>query len=492
MPDSYRPQYHFSPPAHWMNDPNGLVYYGGEYHLFYQYHPGSAVWGPMHWGHAVSTDLVHWRHLPIALYPDENGDIFSGSALVDWHNTAEFGTAVLVAIFTHHRAGLQAQSLAYSLDNGRSWSKYSRNPVLLPPPPIHDFRDPKLFWYGDEATGHWVMCLAAGDAILFYTSANLRQWQPAGHFGPGYGATGGVWETPDLFPLPVDDGPETRWVLVTGIGDGGPAGGSAAQYFIGQFDGRSFTTENPPETVLWADFGPDYYAPQSWSNAPHGRRLMIAWMSNWQYATVTPTTTWRGAFSLPRELSLTHTAQGVRLRQRPLPELTRLRTQSHHWQNETILPHTNLLAEIQGDQLEIQAEFAIAHPNGRVGFQVRRSAHEQTTIGYDIQTQKLYIDRTHSGQTNFHPQFAGLYQADMPPQNGLIRLHIFVDRSSVELFGNDGLVTLSATIFPAPQSQGLSLFTTTDPIHLPTLDIYPLHPATFTPSHTETPPQPNP
>ena len=257
-----------------MNDPNGLVYYQGEYHLFYQYHPGSSVFGLMHWGHAVSRDLVNWQHLPIALYPDDVGAIFSGSAVIDWNDTAGFGKEAMVAVFTHDKAGRQMQSLAYSTDRGQTWTKYGANPVIEPPKNIKNFRDPKVFWYDEGGgAGHWVMAVAAGDIILFYTSPDLKNWTPSGGFGLGFGSTAGVWETPDLFKLPVDGGPESRWVLTVGLGGGAPAGGTGVQYFIGDFDGKTFTSENPKSTVLWADYGADFYAAQGWNDAPNGRHL---------------------------------------------------------------------------------------------------------------------------------------------------------------------------------------------------------------------------
>ena len=256
MNDLQRPGYHFTPPANWLNDPNGLVYLDGEYHLFYQCHLGDIGWGPMHWGHAVSRDLLNWQHLPVALAPDGNGMIFSGSAVVNTENSAGFGREALVAVFTHHSAQQESQSLAFSLDRGRSWVKYKGNPLLNPPPGTPDFRDPKVFWYGEPGAGQCVMILAVGRQVLFYTSPNLIDWSPSGSFGNGYGSTSGVWETPDLFELPVDGGPDLRWVLTVGVGDGGPAGGSATQYFIGQFDGHVFLSDNPTETVLWMAANP--------------------------------------------------------------------------------------------------------------------------------------------------------------------------------------------------------------------------------------------
>ncbi|MEZ4595112.1 MAG: glycoside hydrolase family 32 protein, partial [Chloroflexota bacterium] len=333
--EPFRPAYHFTPPTAWLNDPNGMVYYDGEYHLFYQYHPDSTVWGPMHWGHAVSTDLVNWQHLPIALAPDELGYIFSGSAVIDWHNTAGFGPEAMIAIYTYHDANAnQSQAIAYSLDKGRTWTKYAGNPVIPTPTNIRDFRDPKVLWYEDEdGNGRWVMALAVGRSILFYSSPNLIDWVATGSFGFGHGATDGVWETPDLFELPVAGTAESRWVLTVGIGDHAPASGSGMQYFIGQFDGQTFTNENPKETVLWADYGADFYAAQSWSDAPNGRRLWLAWLNNWQYANQIPTTTWRGAMTLPRELRLVQTEAGIRLGQTAVPELTHLRQGEQSWQN---------------------------------------------------------------------------------------------------------------------------------------------------------------
>lgn len=481
--EPFRPQYHFTPPQMWMNDPNGLVFYKGEYHLFYQYHPDDTVWGPMHWGHAVSTDLVNWTHLPIALYPDEIGTIFSGSAVIDWHNTAGFGEEALVAIFTHNDDGRQSQSLAYSIDKGRTWTKYSGNPVIEPPHNIRNFRDPKVFWY-EQTTGdgHWVMSIAAGNIILFYTSPDLKVWEPSGGFGLTYGATCGVWETPDLFELPVDGGPETRWVLTVGIGACAPAGGSGVQYFVGDFDGQTFTSEEAEDIVLWADFGADFYAPQSWSDAPDGRRIWLGWMNNWVYAQTIPTSTWRGATTIPRELSLSQTPAGIRLRQQPVTELQQLRAQSWSWQDETITAADHeLLNEVTGETLELIAEFQydIAAAD-RFGFRLRVGEDEFTTIGYAIKSQTLYVDRTTSGQTVFNESFARIHTAALEPSStDTIRLHLFIDRSSIELFGNDGLVTFTEQIFPAEASTTVELFAEGGSVTLNLLEIYKLEAAEF-------------
>jgi fructan beta-fructosidase len=472
--EKYRPQFHFTPPVNWMNDPNGLVYYKGEYHLFYQFHPDSTVWGPMHWGHAVSRDLVNWEHLPIALSPDEKGYIFSGSAVIDWRNTAGFGSETLVAIFTYHKDRVESQSLACSTDRGRTWTKYADNPII-PNPGLSDFRDPKVFWHTD----HWVMALAAGNAVLFYTSSDLKHWESSGSFGDGYGCTDGVWETPDLFEMPVNGGPVTRWILTVGVSNGAPAGGSGTQYFVGTFDGKTFTSEGPEDAILWADFGADYYAAQSWSDEPTGRRIMLGWQNNWRYSGVIPASTWRGSFSLPRQLSLTQTAQGIRLVQQPIPEIQSLRGRHQHWNNETILPGKNLLAKVKGEALEIIAEFQAYSTVERFGFHVRAGADEFTMIGFNPRQKILLVDRSHAGKSDFSNDFAGTQVANLDPPNGIVHLHIFIDRASVEVFSDDGQVVFSDIIFPSEKSQGVELFTEGGAVTLKKLDIYYLKPARF-------------
>src|SRR5687767_9219061 len=305
--EPHRPQIHFSPAEKWMNDPNGMVYYDNTYHLFYQYHPFSTKWGPMHWGHATSKDLAHWQHQPIALYPDSLGTIFSGSAVADVNNTSGFGKdgkVPLVAIFTHHdekgekagRNNFQQQSIAYSLDYGKTWTKYEGNPVVTNPG-IRDFRDPKVFWY--EEGRKWIMTLATLDHITFYSSPDLKTWKKESVFGKEVGAHGGVWECPDLFPITHNG--QKVWILVVNLNPGGPNGGSASQYFTGQFNGTDFT---PYQTdTRWLDYGPDEYAGVTWSNTGE-RKIFLGWMSNWQYADRVPTEKWRSAMTIPRDLGL--------------------------------------------------------------------------------------------------------------------------------------------------------------------------------------------
>ncbi len=461
-----RPAFHFTPPANWLNDPNGLVFLDGEYHLFYQHHPHSTDWGPMHWGHAISRDLLHWEHLPIAIFPDEAGMIFSGSAVVDWQNTAGFGAKALIAIYTcHHEPGHhETQSLAYSFNQGRTWAKYSGNPVI-PNHGLRDFRDPKVFWHVD----HWVMCLSTGSSILFYASPNLKDWARMGSFGAGYGSHDGVWETPDLFQLPVTGSRHTRWVLTVGVGDGGPAGGSATQYFIGHFDGATFISENPPETVLWMDYGPDFYAPQSWNDEPRQRRILTAWMSNWQYARTTPLDGWRGAFTLPREAGLLQTPNGIRLMQKPLEALETLRKSLFYAENLLLRPGENPLSGISGDCLEIATEIVLPAPV--FGFRLRVGADEETVITCSAAAQTIRLDRSRSGQVNFHQAFAAIHTAPLPLGETLT-LSIFIDRSSIEIFAQNGRLVITESIFPSETSLGLEIFTEGDATQVKSLKIY--------------------
>ena len=325
----YRPKVHFSPEAHWVNDPNGMVYNKGVYHLFYQHHPYSSVWGPMHWGHATSRDLINWKHEPIAIYPDSLGTIFSGSAVVDKNNTSGLGKngqVPLVAIFTQHsmegekagRNDYQNQSIAYSNDDGKTWIKYEGNPVLKNPG-ITDFRDPKVMWY--EPQKKWIMTLATKDCITFYSSKNLKSWVKESEFGATIGAHGGVWECPDLFTL--DNNGKKVWALIVSINPGGPNKGSATQYFIGDFDGNKFVPQTTD--VKWIDYGPDNYAGITWSNTG-SRKIFLGWMSKWMYANAVPTETWKNAMTIPRELKLKQVGNNLLIASEPVAELTKIQT----------------------------------------------------------------------------------------------------------------------------------------------------------------------
>ena len=455
----HRPQFHFSPPAHWMNDPNGMVYHKGEYHLFYQHNPDSSVWGPMHWGHAVSKDLVHWENLPIGLYPDSLGTIFSGSAVLDEQNTSGLGTKdnpPLVAIFTYHfaegekagRNDYQSQGLAYSLDNGRTWKKYAKNPVL-PSPGIKDFRDPKVSWH--EPSKQWVMALAVVDHIEFYGSPNLTAWKKLSQFGgKGVGAHGGVWECPDLFPLTVNG--QQKWVLFVSINPGGPQGGSATQYFVGHFDGKEFKNDNKPDTILWVDQGADNYAGVTWANIPpdDGRRLFIGWMSNWQYANVVPTEAWRSALTLTRELNLVHTPAGLRLASTPVKELQKLRARTEVIKAQEIAGTLNLSEayKLKDPLLELQLNLVVSQGQDLV-LRFSNEKGEHLDVGYSARNAQLFIDRSKAGKADFKPAFAARHGAEIDLEKGQLQLHVFLDVASVEVFANGGKLVMTDVFFPS-------------------------------------------
>jgi fructan beta-fructosidase len=465
--EDYRSQFHFSPAKNWMNDPNGPIYYQGEYHLFYQYNPFGAEWGHMSWGHAVSRDLVHWQPLPLALSEENGVTIFSGSTVVDWHNTSGFCRATgrevpscLVAIYTGHSDKLQTQNLAYSNDRGRTWTKYEQNPVI----DLHlsSFRDPKLFWH--EGTHKWVMVtvLASQHKVRFFGSADLKHWNALSEFGPA-GAIGGAWECPDLFPLPVDsDASQTRWVLSINLNPGGIAGGSGNQYFIGSFDGATFSSEVPAGQVLWVDYGADFYASTSFSDIPKsdGRRIWLGWLSNWKYGARVPTDPWRGAQSVPRELKLKRFTDGIRLLQEPVAELRMLRKQHTRVGNRSVDAANNLLRSkrVHGETLEIVTEISSGDAS-EFGLVVRKGDGEETVIGVDTKKRTLFVDRFRSGNVGFDEHFPSRDGGPITFAAGKrVKLHIFVDRSSVEVFGNDGETVISEAIFPKRSSDEIELY----------------------------------
>lgn len=446
--ESYRPQYHFTPPTQWMNDPNGMVYFDGEYHLFYQHYPDSNVWGPMHWGHAVSTDMVHWEHLPIALYPDSLGYIFSGSAVVDWQNTTGFGAndnPALVAIYTYHdpvgaregRIDFQTQGIAYSLDNGRTWTKYAGNPVL-PNPGIIDYRDPKVFWYDKDQS--WRMILAVKDRVHIYASPDLIHWEMQSEFGAETGAHGGVWECPDLFELTTDDG-DSKWVMLLSINPGGPQGGSATQYFIGDFDGVTFTPVD--DQIRWIDYGADNYAGVTWSDIPadDGRRLFIGWMSNWQYANVVPTYTWRSAMTIPRELILQKQEAGYLLQSKPVQELQALEVGQQAVGSDLKL--TRATQKITIDKVAQGTKVRIKNAQG-----------EMLVIA--IADGQLIVDRSNAGKSAFSEVFAAKHTAPLEAVVP-VTLTLYLDRSSIEVFVNDGEVVMTDLVFPKQRYESVQL-----------------------------------
>ncbi|MEM6262480.1 MAG: glycoside hydrolase family 32 protein [Bacteroidota bacterium] len=452
--EPHRPQFHFSPDSMWMNDPNGMVYYDGVYHLFYQFYPDSTVWGPMHWGHATSKDLVHWEHLPIALYPDSLGLIFSGSAVVDWKNTAGFKSGEkdpLVAMYTYHlmegekagRTDFQYQGIAYSTDGGISWDKYEGNPVI-PNSGVKDFRDPKMFWH--EASNQWVMILAAKDRVQLFNSPDLKNWTLASEFGANEGSHSGVWECPDLFELPVIGGTGTKWMMIVSLGDGGPNGGSCTQYFIGDFDGKTFVNDHSPETILWLDDGRDNYAGVTWSDVPESdsRKIFLGWMSNWKYAQVVPTETWRSAMTVPRKLELVETRQGVRLKTLPVRELEQLRKealvieQPGAEDQQVVIPLTEGLGELKLD-LRTEASFTI---------QLKNSKGESVQFLYDASLNQYAIDRANAGKVDFESSFPDTQVIPRKGKWASHSFHVFVDHSSMEVFAEGGLTVATSLFFP--------------------------------------------
>lgn len=477
----FRPGFHFSPQSHWLNDPNGLVFYEGTYHLFYQHHPYGNKWGPMHWGHAVSKDLIHWEHMPIALFPDEHGAIFSGCCVVDWKNSSGLfeNSHGLVALFTHADTHpetgqpRQRQSLAYSSDKGQTWQKYEGNPVLTEDELV-DFRDPKVFWHSQSE--RWIMVLVAGDHVRFYKSKNLREWSLSGEFGKGEGSHDGVWECPDLFELPIDDTGRTKWVLIISIGDNPRCPeGSRTQYFIGEFDGNTFINDNTADHIMWLDYGRDNYAGVSWSDIPEqdGRRVIIGWMSNWKYANETPTGSWRGAMTLPRALSLTDRDGSVSLTQMPVRETEQLRKESMRWNDVTVTPETPFWQKVKEDLLEIEADIDIRFGE-EVHIGLTSSGEGEIVIGYDPKNQWIFIDRSKSGITDFHASFASKHGARIAALNGKIKLHIWLDRNSVEVYADHGLVALTDQIFPDAPIENVEVSTKSGQVVLDSLQIHTL------------------
>lgn len=457
--EPYRPQYHFSPKANWMNDPNGLVFYDDTYHLFYQYYPDDTKWGPMHWGHATSRDLKSWQHKPVALYPDSLGYIFSGSAIVDSLNTSGLGTSQnppLVAMFTYHepkgekegKTNYQTQGIAYSLDKGTTWTKYKGNPTLPNTQNLKDFRDPKIFWHSE--TNKWILLVVAGDHAKIYNSDNLIDWVYLSDFGKNTGAHGGVWECPDLFKLPVQDKKESKWVLLISINPGAPNGGSGTQYFIGDFDGVKFTTNQKIDK--WLDYGRDNYAGITYNNLPQNERIFIGWMSNWNYGQETPTSPWRSSMTLPRKLNL-YKNPDYFLANTPVKAITKdLNFRTKKLINSTL---TDSLLQQSVIQFELPKplqdfELVFSNPNG-----------EHVNITYSKSKKSFYLDRKKSGVKDFSEDFAAsIMQAPAQFTNSTAaEFSIFLDQSSIEFFADQGATVLTAQIFPQSPYTNLQINT---------------------------------
>lgn len=442
----YRPEFHFTPEANWMNDPNGMVYFKDTYHLFYQYYPDSTVWGPMHWGHAKSKDLLQWEHRPIALYPDSLGYIFSGSAVIDKMNTSGFGKDAMVAIYTYHdpvgekdgSVDFQTQGIAYSLDEGETWTKYMGNPVIENPG-IKDFRDPKVFWNKEKQK--WQMALVAKDIVIFYESKDLKIWEELSEFRFSDDPPLGVWECPDLFKLPVNGSDEEKWVLIISHGQGAVNGGSGTRYFIGDYDGTTFTTEQ--KESQWIDYGTDNYAGVTYNNAPDNKRIFIGWMSNWDYAITTPTEKWRSAMTLPRTLSLEKIEDKYILKSKIIDgfdsllsevEIKKSDRDPYEFQSEKLQQSVISFDVILKDKLEIVL-------SNNVG--------DIYVIGYDLSDGIFYTDRTNSGLVDFNKKFLMNPRQKIPiGKKEILSLELVLDASSIEIFLNDGEYVLTNQIFP--------------------------------------------
>jgi|GEM_PF-165672 len=480
----YRPQYHYSPARGAASDPNGLVYFNGEYHLFHQ--DGGQ------WAHAISTDLLHWKRMPIALPWNELGHIWSGSAVADLDNASglfgDSGGQGLIAYYTSFHpdkpGGNQKIGMAYSKDSGRTWEYYGDEAIVPNPGGAEggwDFRDPKVV--RDEANNRWVMVVSGGDNIHFLTSTNLIDWQRTDQFGFNEISVDGewqegVWECPDFFPLTVEGSTTKKWVLMISTGANPKTVGSESRYFIGEFSAEGkFINDNPVRTMLKMEYGKEMYASMSFDNEPDGRRIMMAWMTNWDYPFSFPTSPWKGTLTIPRELYLLETAEGIRLAQRPVSELESLRVTALEWNNETITPEMpQLLSDFKGSAYEIEAELELPTSGAaaQFGFRVREGGEQATLIGYRTTDNKLFVDRSASGRVDFSDKFTKLHEVSVTPTNNRISLRILVDESSVEVFADGGTKAFTELIFPDGARDGLSFYAEGGAVNIVSLKIYPL------------------
>ena len=461
--EKYRPVYHHTPPYGWMNDANGLFYKDGVYHLYYQYNPFACVWGNMHWGHSTSTDMVHWEHQPVALYRDGYGHIFSGSSVVDADNTAGFGAGAVVSFYTSYnteREYIQTQCLAYSLDDGMTFTKYEGNPVLVPFDGIKDFRDPKVFWYGPESK--WIMIVSADKEMRFYSSKNLREWEYMSAWGEGYGVQPRQFECPDFFQLTTAEG-DTKWVMIVNVNPGCFFGGSATQYFVGEFDGREFTCDSPKETVKWLDWGKDHYATVCFSNTGD-RVIAVPWMSNWQYGTIVPTRYFRSANAIPRQLGLFKDGGEYYVSAYPVAELSNLEKESHTLSGVAATRHFDATDGAYELDMEITVPAA-----GRSGLRLTNAVGDVVDLYFDSSLQRFVLDRTKSGivdfgersttheienhdrrktnSMNYVNDFALATWAPMAVK-GVHRMKILYDLTSLEVFIDGGRVVMTDIVFP--------------------------------------------
>lgn len=421
--EQYRPIYHHTPAYGWMNDPNGMFYKDGVWNLYFQHNPYGSQWENMTWGHSTSTDLVHWKYEGDAVEPDALGTVFSGSAVVDMENTSGFGKGAVIALYTSAGES-QTQSLVYSTDNGKTFHKFEGNPVITSNVP--DFRDPHMFW--NEDIKKWNMILAAGQHMEIYSSDNLKDWKYESSFGEKYGNHGGVWECPDLMKMKVRGTDKEKWMLICNINPGGPSGGSATQYFVGDFDGYKFTCESKPEVTKWMDYGKDHYATVTFDNAPEGRRVAIAWMSNWQYANQVPTQQYRSGNSIPRDLGLFEYKGETYCSVVPSPEMTAARSKKA---GKKLTESCEMVVNLKGN-----ATITLSNDKG-----------EKVVMNYDAKAETFSMDRTKSGKMDFSKDFAAVTKA--PTYGKISQLRIFIDKSSIEALDADGKMSMTNLVFPS-------------------------------------------
>lgn len=470
--EKFRPVYHHTPAYGWMNDPNGMFYKDGVYHLYFQWNPYGSVWANMHWGHSTSTDLMHWKFEGCAIVPDAWGAIFSGSCVVDHNNTAGFGKGAVVAFYTSAKAtpwgDVQSQSMAYSLDNGKTFTKYEGNPILTSSE--RDFRDPKVFWYAPGK--HWVMMLAVGQHMEIYSSANLKEWKKESEFGAMQGAHGGVWECPDLVEIPVEGTREKKWVLICNLNPGGPFGGSAAQYFVGSFDGKKFVNESPTQTK-WMDWGKDNYATVTWNNAPDGRCIALGWMSNWQYANNVPTRQYRSANTLARDLTLYREGQELYLKSTPSVEVKKARGEKVSISSFKVSDKHEVMLFNDG-QGAYEIEMVIQNAgSSKIGFALLNEKGEKVDMYYDLNRKLFVMDRSESGIVDFSRDFPAVTVAPVNTDKELT-LRLFVDCSSVEAFGEDGKFVMTNLVFPSVPYRKMSLESDKNGYVVKSLNVYKL------------------
>ena len=481
--DFYRPSYHHTPSYGWMNDPNGMFYKDGIYHLCYQYNPYGSKWGNMHWGHAISRDLIHWKEVEPTIARDPMGHIFSGSAVIDKDGTANYGKDAIVALYTSasDKNG-QIQCMAYSTDGGYTFHKYPGNPVLTPFDGLKDFRDPKVFWYAPLKK--WYMIVSADKEMRFYSSPDLKKWTYVSAFGRGYGAQPNQFECPDFFQLPVDGNPnKKKWVMIVNINPGCLFGGSATEYFIGDFDGKNFVCDSKPSVAKFLDYGKDHYATVTFSGV-QDRVLGIAWMSNWQYANVTPIRQYRGANTLPREFKLFTGKDGqIYMSSNVVPEVAGLRKTFKRLPDLVITQGKDSKNFSSSKENAFEMEMDVTPGEAaKTGFVLYNEKGEKVNIYFDMKAGRLVMDRTESGKTkfgekaeahkiekefdlhehreikepfrklnsvNYKNDFAlGTWAPLSLCDSKTYHLNVFVDKCSIEIFVNGGRIAMTNLVFP--------------------------------------------